>query len=292
MAHFHAVADNDFYFSIDAESRAITYLGESSPIISQTDHNSEYFTFEMPRYIEGHDMLQCDTVQVHFINISSESAITRNIGVYTVTDLQLDPEDDKESTLLCSWLISQNATLLVGSLSFALRFACTSGSKVDYSWSTAAYTGVAITSTINNSGMIVEQYNDVLQAWYNELLMAGTMGVNIVTDAQNKALEAVAAAEQAAIDRMESTQIIHEVSDEVLEEIQAEGDSHVAKVNAARSSAISAINSAEQKALVNIANAEAVVLKDEREELVSELVDRLMILTGSNYYLRAEGVSV
>lgn len=254
MAHRHTTADNDLYFTIDAESRSISFLGETQPIISNMDHNSEHFTFELPRYIEGHDMLLCDVIQVHYINISSDNSISRNTGIYKVTDLQLDPEDDTESTLLCSWLISQNATLLAGSLSFALRFVCTSGDKIDYAWSTGPYSGVTVTQTIDNSNMIVEQYTDIIQSWYNELIMAGTMGVNVVVEAQNNALEEIATAKQKAIDDL--------------------SDGAVA-----------------QEAMANIRATEAIVMEREREELITEILERI-VLTDTNYYTKAEGVSV
>lgn len=258
MAHLHLVTDNDFYFSINAETRSITCLAETPPIISQLDHNSEYFTFELPRYIEGHDMLQCDVVEVHYINIASDSSISRNTGIYPIKDLQIDSEDETESTLLCSWLISQNATMLVGSLSFALRFACTTRSKVDYNWSTSPFSGVTIAPTVDNSNIVIEQYPDIIQQWYNDLVMSGTMGVNIVVDAQNKALEAIAKAEEDAIEHLSSVEVIREVEQEVLD---------------------------------NIRSAEAVVMEREREELIAEILERV-ILNGNNTYTRAEGVSV
>lgn len=256
MAHSHLVADNDLYFTIDAESRSITCLDEKAPTISHMDHNSEYFTFEIPRYIEGHDMMLCDVVQVHYINVSSGNSISQNTGIYEITDLQIDPDD--ETTLLCSWLISQSATSLVGSLNFALRFACTFAGKISYAWSTAPFTGVAITQTVDNTNIVIEQYTDVIQKWYNELVVAGTMGVNVVVDAQNKALDAIATAEKDAIEHLSS---------------------------------VENINEAEQKALENIRAAEATAMEQEREELIADILNRIVI-TGTTYYPKAEGVSV
>lgn len=258
MAHLHSTSDNDLYFVVDAESRSINYMGEKPPIIAHMDHNSEYFTFELPRYIEGHDMLLCNEIQIHYINISSDNSISRNTGIYKVTDLMLDPDDETESTLLCSWLISQNATLLVGSISFALRFACTSGAKVDYAWNTGAFSGVTIVSTVDNSNIIIDQHADIIQTWYNELVMASTMSVNVVIDAQNAALEAIAIAEKDAIDHLSSIDVIHD---------------------------------AEQEALANIRATEATVMERERDELIADILDRI-ILTGNTVYARAEGVSL
>lgn len=196
MAHLHPVYDDDPHFSINSSSREITYESNEKLIIIQGDHNSERYTFEIPKTVDGHDMTLCDLVQVHYINIDSGNSRERNTGLYKVDDVQVSPDD--ENTLVFSWLISQNATKLVGSLNFVVRFACTSGSKIDYSWSTSVFSSVTIATSIDNAGLIVEQYADVLESWYMELLSAGTMGVNIVTDTANKALADIKASEQNA----------------------------------------------------------------------------------------------
>ena len=99
----------------------------------QFDHNSEVFTFELPRYIEGHDMMQCNRVEVHYLNIDSMTK-QENEGIYLVDDLTVNADDDTKIT--CSWLISQNATQLVGSLNFLLRFICLTEDVIDYVWNT------------------------------------------------------------------------------------------------------------------------------------------------------------
>lgn len=254
MPDLHLVADNDLFFSIDAETRAITYQGEQAPIISQMDHNSEYFTFEVPRYIEGHDMLLCNEIQVHYINLSSNSNITRNTGIYKITDLQLDPDDDTDSTLLCSWLISQSATSLVGSLSFAIRFICTSGNRVSYTWNTGVFSGVTVASTIDNSNIIVEQYTDIIQTWYNDLMVAGTMGVSVVEEAKNKALEAINNAAQEIIDNTVNSELYN-------------------------------------KMMADLLATEATVMERERDELIAEILEQLVRAEQPTIVLE-EGVSV
>lgn len=239
MAHFHIVSDDDRYFTIDPYSKAISYEGEGALIIGQSDHNSERFTFELPRYIEGHDMMLCDQVQVHYINIASDNKSKRNVGIYKVLDLQIAEDDDE--IVLCSWIISQNATLHIGSLNFVLRFACTSGSKIDYSWNTRVYSSVAIAESIDNAELVVDQYADILQEWYMELLMAGTMGVNVVADAQNTALDAIASADvsarssidsakQDAIEEIKNIDVIVEVEAEVIERIENAGNETIEEI--------------------------------------------------------------
>lgn len=187
MEHLHTVFDDDLYFSIDPTSRTIEYQGEGNPVLAQKDHNSEQFTFEMPRYVDGHDMLLCDVVQVHYINIDGESKSKRNTGMYVVKDLVVNPDD--EESVVCTWLISQNATMYAGSLSFVLRFVCTSGGSIVYSWNTTAYNNVSVVTSIDNAEAIVEQYSDVLNDWYRELIISGTMGINAILAAKDDALQ-------------------------------------------------------------------------------------------------------
>lgn len=220
MAHLHMVSDDDRYFSIDPYTKAITYLNEEPLILAQSDHNSELFTFEIPRYVEGHDMMQCNRVEIHYINIASGNTNKRVSDVYDVVDLQVSANDD--DTVMFTWLISQNATMHVGSLNFAVRFACVTGSKVDYSWRSSAFSGISIVDSIDNANIVVEQYSDILQSWYMELLMAGTEGVNMVEVAANeqieriKAIDIVVEIEQDTIDRIEAA------GDDVIENIKKE----------------------------------------------------------------------
>lgn len=198
MIHLHPVYDTDPHFSIDAISRNITYLSSDPLIIIQGDHNSQRYTFEMPRFIDGHDMMLCNQVQVHYINIEADSGRRRESGLYLVTDLQISPDD--ENVVVCSWLISQNATSLIGSLNFVLRFACLNGDKITYLWGTSVFNGVAIATSIDNTSMVVEQYTDILETWYMELFMAGNVSINTINDAKDKALIAIDNAETASID--------------------------------------------------------------------------------------------
>ena len=112
MSHSNGSYDTDLHFVIDPVTR--TVRNESGKVtIIQYDHNSERITFEIPRYIDGHDMSECNRVEVHYNNIATSQT---NRGLYEVTDLQVSPDDSRYVT--CSWLISQNATRLVGRLAF------------------------------------------------------------------------------------------------------------------------------------------------------------------------------
>ena len=50
MAHAHIVSDSDNHFIIDPISRQISNNSKKT-ILIKTDHNSEQFTFELPRYV-------------------------------------------------------------------------------------------------------------------------------------------------------------------------------------------------------------------------------------------------
>lgn len=168
MAHPHNIADRDPYFVIDPVTRAIVNKTNKKITLMQYDHNSERFTFEIPRMIEGHDMSLCDRIEVHYLNVETATKNT-NYGVYEVTDAKVEGTGDA-AVVTGSWLISQNATQLVGNLSFIVRYACTANDgTVVYVWSSAIYSSINVSDGIYNSEAIVLQYADVLEQWKIEL---------------------------------------------------------------------------------------------------------------------------
>jgi hypothetical protein len=149
MAHIHSIYDTDPHFKIDGKTRKVTNLSDVKAVIFQYDHNSERFTFELPKLIDGHDMTLCDTVEIHWVNTDASSGKS-NTGIYNVTDTQVSPADD--NVLICSWLISNEITQLVGSLSFIVRFICTGDDgTIEYAWSTAVHSGVTVAYSIDNT---------------------------------------------------------------------------------------------------------------------------------------------
>lgn len=162
MAHAHGVIDTDTHFKIDGITRAVQNRTETKVMVVQKDHNSERFTFELPRYIEAHDMSTCNLVQVHYLNIDAVNK-KKYSGVYTVDDLRISEEDSE--LVLCSWLVSSNATQHVGSLNFVVRFACVENGVITYAWHTAVHTGVAVSESIDAAKMHESQYLDVIAQW-------------------------------------------------------------------------------------------------------------------------------
>ncbi len=169
MALKHSVYDSDTHFSINPITRAIKNESTTKTGLVQYDHNSERFTFEIPKLIEGHDMSKCDVIEVHYINIGSQTG-EESKDVYTVTDMQVSEEDP--NVVIFSWLLSQNATRYVGSLNFLVRFACMSEiepSKVVYAWHTAVHSNISVSSGIQNEAVILDDFSDTLETWRKEL---------------------------------------------------------------------------------------------------------------------------
>lgn len=150
MAHIHSVYDTDQHYSINPKTRVLANKSESKLVLVQYDHNSERITFELPRLIDGHDMSQCNVVRIHFCNVDSATKKAHK-GVYEVTDLQLSPEDD--NIVICSWLISRDATQLVGVLSFVLEFSCVVDDVVEYAWHTAVSACLTVSTGMANNGL-------------------------------------------------------------------------------------------------------------------------------------------
>ena len=166
MSHIHEISDCDNRFIVDGISRVIKNTSTSKTTVMQFDHNSEVFSFEIPRYIEGHDMMECNRVEVHYLNIDTSTREEKE-GIYLVDDLKVNPDD--ETKLNCSWVISQNATMLVGSLNFLLRFICLTDNVIDYVWNTSICSGIYVSKGIYNSEIVAEQYLDTIKAWENRL---------------------------------------------------------------------------------------------------------------------------
>lgn len=178
MAHLHEIRDTDSHFEIDPITRSINNDGSESMLI-QYDHKSEIFTFELPRYIEGHDMSLCNRVEVHYVN-SDLDGKQQNRGVYEVEDFEIS-EDDEE-TMVFSWAISNHATQFVGPLTFAIRFACLTEEVVDYAWNTSPFAGgVVVSSGIYNSEVFVDEHIDILEKW------SQLIGIGIETVTQTTA---------------------------------------------------------------------------------------------------------
>lgn len=167
MAHEHILVDTDAAFSIDENTREISIMA-GVPNIVQYDHNSERLSFELPRFIDSHDMMQCNDVQIHYININASNIRESHADVYDVTDLKIS--DDDENKVVLSWLVSRAATQYAGSLNFVVKFKCIAADgTVDYSWSSAIYKGLTVSDGMDNGAQIEAEYSDILAEWENRI---------------------------------------------------------------------------------------------------------------------------
>ena len=224
MKHKHSVYDTDAHFSINPFTRAIKNESTSKVAVIQHDHNSERFTFEIPRLVDGHDMSLCDRVEVHYINMDSTNAENISADIYEVNDLQVSPDD--RNLVICSWLLSQNATKYAGSLNFLVRFLCLDEGKVAYAWHTAVFTGISVSSGIlNNAEEIIEPHVDVLAQWKTQLFEASEEGVVNITTAETNALAAIEAAGEA-----KKQSVLDSIPDEY-GEVTANVNTNTAKIN-------------------------------------------------------------
>ena len=119
-SHIHTddiVVDMDEHFTIDTITRSISSRSNKKLSLMQYDHNSERYSFDVDRMIDGHDLMDCDRVKIHYINISSNKK-NKHPGVYSVEDVQVKSSDDTKITF--TWLVSGNATHYDGVLSFLI----------------------------------------------------------------------------------------------------------------------------------------------------------------------------
>lgn len=167
--HSHTMKDSNSYFVIDPSTRTISN-GIDENFIMQYDHDSEIYTFEVPRYIDGHDMLLCNRVYVHWNNV--DKVTNEIIGESSeVTDLRLNETDT--STVICSWTISRNSTQRVGILSFLIQYKCVEDGVTTYEWHSDIYSNVQIKEGRNNGESSIIEYSDILEQWREKLFGAG-----------------------------------------------------------------------------------------------------------------------
>lgn len=256
-AHTHPVPDTDTYFVIDPITRKIENTNRKKNVIMQYDHNSERFTFELPRYIDGHDMLECTSVTVNVDNIETGVEEPRvNSDAPDITDLRVHPNDPEK--VISSWLISRNSTKLAGILSFHIEYKCVdSNGNVVYEWSTDAYDEIEIRARKKNGEAAVSEYTDVLEQWRASIFGAGdSVMANIAAEgeAQIAAVKVESEAQQEAVE-LKGTQTLDSIPEDYTE-VDAMAD------DAVRSKA---------DAIVCESSGESIVLKDSSDDHIRGL---------------------
>ena len=154
------VIDDDKDVVINVTTRTIESDVLKNTKLIKGDHKSERITFNISRYIENKDLLDCDKIEIHYINMGSASNISK--GVYTVTDAS----EVDSNTIRFSWLISMNATLYPGNLYFVIKFVnIDENNVIVYSWSTATNKDLIVGDSLDCDVVVDEEYLDILAQW-------------------------------------------------------------------------------------------------------------------------------
>lgn len=167
MPHDHFLVDDDNRFIIDGSTRQITNLTGVRPSVMQYDHNSEKLVFQMPRYVEGHDICQCDVVKIMYKNAGKgTSASTRPViaDVETITDIAPDENDD--TIVAFSWTIPELATIYAGTITFQFKFVCFGETEDDppkFRWYTDQYSFVEVRPTMDVTTDITVRYPNLFE---------------------------------------------------------------------------------------------------------------------------------
>lgn len=170
MTHIHPTYDNDKRVVIDGNTRAMVISDANKPVLIQYDNNSEVVTFEVDRYVEGHDLSLSNKTEVHYNNIDTAGRRTSK-GLYEATDLRVNPDD--KTKVLVSWYISNKATTYEGTLNFVLSFSCLEDDVYNvYRWNSHIGT-FNVSAGINNSEYLENSYADVLEMWRETLFGIG-----------------------------------------------------------------------------------------------------------------------
>lgn len=189
--HDHVIADTDSHFIIDPDTREITNSARRQYIM-QGDHNSEIYTFDLPRYIDSHDMMLCNQVKVHYINIAEDKS-EQNADVSDASPLQV--KEDDENVVFCTWTIDRKATQLVGNLSFGVEFQCvTEEGEVVYEWNTDIYSDVEVKDSLDHGSQVVAEYSDILEQWRAQLFGAESNAIENINAAGEEQVAAVVSA--------------------------------------------------------------------------------------------------
>lgn len=172
MSHADKIKDCDAFFVVDPITRQIINKTPAKIVIMQGDHNSERFTFSLPRYIEGHDMAESAMAKLHYKNATKPDVE----GMYWMKDLQIDPEDTEK--VKCSWLISGNVTKEAGAIAFLIEFECYEEDEIVYSWHTQAHKGISVGEAFDFEEEFESKYPDIFDQWEQELFGKGNKALS------------------------------------------------------------------------------------------------------------------
>ena len=168
------VTDSDTVFIIDPITRKIEATSDKLQLM-QYDHDSEMYTFQVPRFIEGYDVSLCNKIEILYSNIDRKTKESFD-DIYQITDVSVD-----EELVTFEWLVSGFATRFAGSLNFLVRFAfAEEDSTYSYLWHTDIFKGITILEGMNNSEAIVKQNPDIIDALQKDVVDLQVTDENIL----------------------------------------------------------------------------------------------------------------
>lgn len=154
------VIDTDARFVIDPVSGDIAN-NSLKETIARYSHNSEVFTFEIPRNI-GHDPVECNLIEIHYLNINARNKTETSEGIYKVNDIHAENDE----SAIFTWTIDGSATVFAGTLSFSIHFKCIdSEGKCLYRFPIHTYSKITVKDAIDNSGVVMEDNQDIIAEW-------------------------------------------------------------------------------------------------------------------------------
>lgn len=186
MAKHGKVKDNGEYFVINPASRKVSVPHIHKSIGTVGDHNSEQITFECPQMIDSHDISQCASRYVTWVNVRGE------VGH---DELQIaEVEQGKEGMLYLSWTIRNGLTVAKGIVQFSVHFEdFDEDGETLYRWSTATCKDCDILDSVNavlgayqavyvaGDTLVFADYNTVkdgvLELETNGLVPEGTLAI-------------------------------------------------------------------------------------------------------------------
>jgi hypothetical protein len=154
------IIDDDTIIRIDTKTKNFETDVLKNTTLIKGEHQSERLTFCMNRFVENKDLLECDKIRIHYINVGSSNNSSK--GVYTVTDATQTSTDE----IQFSWLISQNVTLYSGIVRFVIKFTnVDDDNKITYLWSTNINKDLSVSDGLDCDGVVDEEYIDILAQW-------------------------------------------------------------------------------------------------------------------------------
>ena len=163
MPHNHEVRDVDAVFAIDPVTKEISHIAGETHIV-QGDHNSEIITIKIPKTIEGHDMTQCDVIQVHSTNTgegTSASNTPVNKGLTIIKDLEDDKDDP--NCILGRWSVTKESTVHAGTLGFKVKFICyDSDNQIGYELNTQYFNDIPVYESPDSTENVISKQPDII----------------------------------------------------------------------------------------------------------------------------------